>query len=121
MSNEGTGAKPLIGEVLEEDDLVSLADLCRSCTVEIQTITTLVAEGILDPAGRDVDHWRFTVGSLKTGERRSFICSVTSVSTSQVRRWRWICWTASQSWNAIRSIRFARYERHGNGATISRV
>ncbi len=65
MGNKRTGSKPLIGEVLEEDDLVSLADLCRSCTVEAQTVTTLVAEGILDPAGRDVEHWRFTVGSLK--------------------------------------------------------
>lgn len=65
MIKEGTGAKPLIGEVLEEDTLVSLADLCRSCTVEVQTVTTLVAEGILDPAGKDVDHWRFTIGSLK--------------------------------------------------------
>jgi len=65
MSNQRNGEKPLIGEVLEENDLVSLADLCRSCTVETQTITTLVAEGILDPMGADVDHWRFTVGSLR--------------------------------------------------------
>ena len=55
----------LSGDVLEEEYLVSLADLCRSCTVEIHTITTLVTEGILDPLGRDVDHWRFTVGSLR--------------------------------------------------------
>ena len=65
MSNQRNGEKPLIGEVLEENDLVSLADLCRSCTVETQTITTLVAEGILDPMGADVHHWRFTVGSLR--------------------------------------------------------
>jgi len=55
----------LSGDVLEEEDLVSLADLCRSCTVEIQTVTSLVTEGVLDPLGRDVDHWRFTVGSLR--------------------------------------------------------
>ena len=47
MSNERTGTKLLIGEVLEEDDLVSLADLCRSCTVETQTVTTLVAKVFL--------------------------------------------------------------------------
>lgn len=61
MSNETI----LVGEVLEAGELVSLADLCRSCTVETQTITTLVAEGILDPTGGDVDQWRFAIGSLR--------------------------------------------------------
>ena len=65
MSNERNSEITLTGEVLEESDLVSLADLCRSCTVETQTITTLVAEGILDPAGEDIEHWRFTIGSLR--------------------------------------------------------
>ena len=65
MSVERNGDKLLVGQVLEESDLVTLADLCRSCTVETQTVTTLVAEGILDPMGGDVEHWRFTVGSLR--------------------------------------------------------
>ena len=65
MSAERHGDKLLVGQVLDEGDLVTLADLCRSCTVETQTVTTLVAEGILDPMGGDVEHWRFTVGSLR--------------------------------------------------------
>lgn len=65
MSDERYGEITLTGEVLEESDLVSLADLCRSCTVETKTITTLVAEGILDPTGEDIEHWRFTIGSLR--------------------------------------------------------
>lgn len=65
MSSERDTGKTLVGEVLEEGDLVSLADLCRSCTVETRTITTLVSEGILDPMGRDVEHWQFTVSSLR--------------------------------------------------------
>ena len=65
MSDERHREITLTGEVLEESDLVSLADLCRSCTVETKTVTTLVAEGILDPAGEDVEHWRFTIGSLR--------------------------------------------------------
>jgi chaperone modulatory protein CbpM len=65
MSDERNSEVILTGEVLEESDLVSLADLCRSCTVETTTITTLVAEGILDPTGEDIDHWRFTIGSLR--------------------------------------------------------
>ena len=54
MSVDRNGDMLLVGEVLEEYDLVTLADLCRSCTVETKTITTLVAEGILDPMGGDV-------------------------------------------------------------------
>ena len=65
MSAERNGDQILVGQVLEESDLVTLADLCRSCTVETQTVTTLVAEGILDPTGSDIEHWRFTVGSLR--------------------------------------------------------
>lgn len=65
MSSKTSRESILVGEVLEENYLVSLADLCRSCTVETQTITTLVTEGILDPTGEDVEHWRFTVGSLR--------------------------------------------------------
>ncbi len=65
MSNDGNHGKTLFGEVLGEGDLISLDDLCRSCTVEIQTVTTLVSEGILEPRGRDVEHWQFSVGSLR--------------------------------------------------------
>lgn len=65
MSSERDAGKTLVGEVLEEGDMVSLAELCRSCTVETRTITTLVSEGILDPMGRDVEHWQFSVSSLR--------------------------------------------------------
>ena len=65
MSVDRNGDILLVGQVMEENDLVTLADLCRSCTVETQTVTTLVAEGILDPMGGDVEHWQFTVGSLR--------------------------------------------------------
>ena len=65
MSNDGNHGKVLFGEVIGEGDLVSIADLCRSCTVEIQTIATLVSEGILEPCGNDVEHWQFSIGSLR--------------------------------------------------------
>jgi len=57
--------KTLTGQVMEEYDLVSMADLCRSCTIEVETVTLLVEEGILDPSGGDVEHWKFTVASLR--------------------------------------------------------
>lgn len=65
MSVDRNLEKTLTGQLLEESDLVTLTDLCRSCTVETETITMLVAEGILDPKGRDVEHWQFSVESLR--------------------------------------------------------
>lgn len=55
----------LTGKVLEAHDLVSVEDLCRSCTVKVETITLLVEEGIIDPVGSQLEHWRFTVTSLR--------------------------------------------------------
>jgi chaperone modulatory protein CbpM len=57
--------KTLTGQVLEMHDMVSINHLCRSCTIEVETVALLVAEGILDPVGGDVEHWQFTVASLR--------------------------------------------------------
>ena len=57
--------KTLTGQILEEYDLVTIDNLCRSCTVKVETVTLLVDEGILDPVGADVEHWQFTVTSLR--------------------------------------------------------
>ena len=57
--------KTLTGQLLEDYELITIEDLCRSCTVEVETITLLVAEGILEPIGGDVEQWQFTVGSLR--------------------------------------------------------
>jgi len=65
MGNETGNDVLLIGQVLEENDVITLADLCRSCTVETETVTLLVAEGVLDPIGDAVERWRFTAGSLR--------------------------------------------------------
>jgi chaperone modulatory protein CbpM len=65
MISKGSGQEVLSGQVLDQNDVVTLADLCRSCTVETETITTLVAEGILDPLGGEVEQWQFTVASLR--------------------------------------------------------
>ena len=65
MSNQRNGENILIGQVLEDNDVITLADLCRSCTVKTETVTLLVSEGILDPVGEDKAHWRFSIGSLR--------------------------------------------------------
>jgi len=59
------GEQVLSGQLLGDHDMVSVADICRSCAVEVETITLLVEEGILDPVGGDVEHWQFTITSLR--------------------------------------------------------
>ncbi len=65
MSGERSLEKILTGQLLEDSDVVTLTELCRSCTVKTETITLLVAEGILDPLGENVEQWCFTIGSLR--------------------------------------------------------
>jgi chaperone modulatory protein CbpM len=65
MISKRSSLEILSGQVLDQNDVVTLADLCRSCTVETETITTLVAEGILDPLGGETEQWQFTVASLR--------------------------------------------------------
>lgn len=64
IEEEGIGTT-LNGQILEANDLVTIDDLCRSCTVEVETVTLLVDEGILDPVGGRVEHWQFTLTSLR--------------------------------------------------------
>jgi chaperone modulatory protein CbpM len=55
----------LVAQVLEDNHLVSIDVLCRSCAVETETVTLLVAEGILDPMGEELEQWKFSIGSLR--------------------------------------------------------
>ena len=52
-------------ELLDEQTLFTLAELCRSCGVEADFIEALVEEGILEPAGRRGRHWCFPARSLR--------------------------------------------------------
>jgi len=57
--------RTLTGQVLDDKAVVTLAELCRSCSVETKTVTLLVEEGILDPVCEGTEHWRFTISSLR--------------------------------------------------------
>ena len=57
-------SKVLSGVVLDEEVLLSLADLCHACSRHAEWIVELVDEGILQPAGRDQEQWRFPGPSL---------------------------------------------------------
>lgn len=55
----------LTGIVLDERSELSLSDLCRACSQHAEWIVQLVDEGILEPAGRKPEQWRFSGASLQ--------------------------------------------------------
>ena len=50
----------LAGIILDEQTELTLAELSRACAAQAQFIIELVEEGVLDPAGGEPTHWRFT-------------------------------------------------------------
>lgn len=50
--------------ILEEQTQLTLDDLCRACAVHEARIIELVDVGVLEPLGREPDHWRFGGASL---------------------------------------------------------
>lgn len=57
--------KMLVGSILEEQDGLTLADLCRACSVHAEYIIELVEEGLLVPNGRTSADWRFGGNHLR--------------------------------------------------------
>ena len=60
----------LRGQVVEDETLITLDELCRNCTLESEDVVTLVREGILDPADDSLDwtharRWRFHISSVR--------------------------------------------------------
>jgi chaperone modulatory protein CbpM len=58
------------GQLVEEETLITLDELCRHCTIETEEVVTLVREGILDPADDLLDwqragHWQFHISSVR--------------------------------------------------------
>jgi chaperone modulatory protein CbpM len=55
----------LTGLLLDEESTLTLGELSRACTVHAEWIIELVDEGILEPTGDDITHWRFSGPSLQ--------------------------------------------------------
>ena len=51
--------------VVEEDVPLSLAELCRACSVAEEQVRVWVIEGVLEPAGGSPQEWRFEGPSLR--------------------------------------------------------
>ncbi len=55
----------LSGIVLDEETVLSIGDLCHACSRHAEWVVELVDEGILQPAGRNQEQWRFPGTSLQ--------------------------------------------------------
>ncbi len=58
------GKEVLTGLLLDEESSLTLGELSRACTVHAEWIIELVDEGILEPVGSDIAHWRFSGACL---------------------------------------------------------
>ncbi len=59
MNNSDKILPVLEGIILEEQEDLSLGELCRLCRVHADYVLDLVAEGVLNPEGKTVRHYRF--------------------------------------------------------------
>ncbi len=55
----------LTGPILDEELSLTMVELSRACSVRTEWIVELVEEGVLEPSGRDTNHWIFTGLSLQ--------------------------------------------------------
>jgi len=54
----------LKGLLLDDECLLSLAELSRACAMHAEWVMELVDEGALEPQGLEISHWRFTAPAL---------------------------------------------------------
>ena len=52
-------------ELIDEQAIFTLAELCRCFGIEAEFIEELVEQGILEPVGRQGRHWYFPSSSLR--------------------------------------------------------
>lgn len=52
-------------DLIDEQTVFTLAELCQRCAVEAEFVEALVAEGIIEPSGQRGSHWCFSASSLR--------------------------------------------------------
>lgn len=65
MTNDRDISSVLVGQILEDEEGLSLAELCRACDVHAEWVTELVSEGVLEPSGTTMAQWRFAALSIR--------------------------------------------------------
>lgn len=60
-----SGKKIISGVILDESYEFTLEELVNACTMDSEWIISLVEEGVIEPMGEDVRHWRFSSTCLQ--------------------------------------------------------
>ena len=55
----------LSGELVEDDLVFTVEELCRSCMLEPDHVIEYVQEGVLEARGGDLSQWTFSINSLR--------------------------------------------------------
>ena len=64
MTGDSNKTRVLAGTILEEEVVLSLAELCQATQLSAEHVIELVHEGIVEPIGRRPESWRFCGVSL---------------------------------------------------------
>ena len=54
----------IIAALVDDDQLFTLADLCRACDVHAEIITDMIEYGIIEPRGEVAARWQFSGSCL---------------------------------------------------------
>ena len=54
----------MTGTLIDDEQLFTLADLCRSCSVPAEVINDMIEIGIIEPQGESAAKWQFSGGCL---------------------------------------------------------
>lgn len=65
----GTTKRTLSGVLLDEETLLSLADMARACAVHADYIIELVEEGVIEKQGNEPLEWRFNALCLRKARK----------------------------------------------------
>ena len=63
MKNEKS--TPVFGDLLEDDEELSLQELCSACELSESQVVEMVEYGVIDPVGGEPAKWRFVGVSLR--------------------------------------------------------
>ena len=60
-----SGNQPLSGDIFEESELLTVAELSRICAVDERHIMELVDEGVISVVEIETSEWRFSGSALR--------------------------------------------------------
>jgi chaperone modulatory protein CbpM len=65
MTSRDVKTTTLVGTILEEEVVLSLAEVCRASRLPAERVIEMAEEGVIEPVGRSPERWRFRGASLR--------------------------------------------------------